>query len=36
LPRRIGAAVRRAFHGRLDEDLDAWGYFVRVTWTVDR
>ncbi|MBV9203768.1 MAG: ATPase [Alphaproteobacteria bacterium] len=36
LPRRIGAAVRRAFHGRLTEDFDAAGYLVRVTWTVDR
>jgi hypothetical protein len=33
LPRRIGAAVKRAFHGRLEEDFDDVGYFVRVTWT---
>jgi len=31
LPRLIGAAVRRAFHGRLEEDFDASGYLVRVT-----
>jgi len=36
LPRRIGAAVRRAFHGRLEEDFDPSGYLVRVTWTADR
>jgi hypothetical protein len=33
LPRRIGAAVKRAFHGRLEEDFDDAGHFVRVTWT---
>ena len=33
LPRRIGAAVTRAFHGKLKEDFDDAGYFVRVTWT---
>ena len=31
LPRRIGAAVTRAFHGKLKEDFDDAGYFVRVT-----
>ena len=36
LPRRIGAAVRRAFDGRLEEDFDSSGYLVRVTWTADR
>jgi hypothetical protein len=33
LPRRIGEAVKRAFHGTLDEDFDEGGYFVRVNWT---
>jgi hypothetical protein len=33
LPRRIGAAVERALHGRLNEDFDEGGYFVRVKWT---
>ena len=33
LPRRIGAAVKRAFNGRLEEDFDDARYFVRVTWT---
>lgn len=33
LPRRIGAAVKRAFHGRLEEDFDDAGYFLRVSWT---
>jgi hypothetical protein len=28
--------VRRAFHGRLEEDFDPSGYLVRVTWTADR
>jgi hypothetical protein len=26
LPSRIGAAVKRAFHGRLEEDFDDAGY----------
>jgi hypothetical protein len=33
LPRRIGEAVERAFHGRLNEVFDQGGYFVRVNWT---
>jgi NMD protein affecting ribosome stability and mRNA decay len=33
LPRRIGEAVKRAFHGSLNEDFDEGGYFVRVNWT---
>jgi NMD protein affecting ribosome stability and mRNA decay len=33
LPRRIGEAVKRAFHGSLNEDFDKGGYFVRVNWT---
>jgi NMD protein affecting ribosome stability and mRNA decay len=32
LPRRIGEAVKRAFHGTLDENFDEGGYFVRVDW----
>ena len=32
LPRRIGEAVKRAFHGTLDEHFDEGGYFVRVNW----
>jgi hypothetical protein len=33
LPRRIGAGVKRAFRGKLEEDFDDAGHFVRVTWT---
>ena len=33
LPRRIGEAVKRAFHGSLNEGFDQGGYFVRVKWT---
>jgi hypothetical protein len=32
LPRRIGEAVKRAFHGTLDEHFEEAGYFVRVSW----
>jgi hypothetical protein len=32
LPRRIGEAVRRAFHGDLKVDYDEGNYFVRVDW----
>jgi NMD protein affecting ribosome stability and mRNA decay len=32
LPRRIGEAVKRAFHGELSMHFDEQGYFVRVTW----
>lgn len=32
LPRLIGEAVERAFHGSLNEDFDEGGYFVRVSW----
>jgi hypothetical protein len=35
LPRRIGEAVKRAFHGTLDEHFDEAGYFVRVNWAAD-
>lgn len=33
LPRRIGEAVERAFHGELAMHYDEDGYFVRVSWT---
>jgi hypothetical protein len=33
LPRRIGEAVRRAFHGDLKTHYDSENYFVRVEWT---
>ncbi len=32
LPRRLGEAVKRAFHGELDLHFDQAGYFVRVDW----
>ncbi len=32
LPRRIGEAVRQAFHGELDMDFDEDAYFARVDW----
>jgi len=32
LPRRIGQAVRRAYHGSLDVHRDDGGYFVRAIW----
>jgi NMD protein affecting ribosome stability and mRNA decay len=32
LPRRIGEAVQRAFHGELSEHFDHEGYFARVNW----
>jgi NMD protein affecting ribosome stability and mRNA decay len=35
LPRRIGEAVERAFHGNLNEVFDEGGYFVRVNWTAE-
>lgn len=33
LPRRIGEAVRHAFHGNLDLRYDEDNYFVRATWS---
>ena len=33
LPRRIGEAVRRAFHGELETRFEQDGYLVRVNWT---
>jgi len=32
LPRRIGEAVKRAYHGRLDMHFDDDGYFARIDW----
>jgi hypothetical protein len=32
LPRRIGEAIKRAFHGQLKMHFDEQGYFVRVDW----
>lgn len=32
LPRRLGEAVKRAFHGELTAQFDDAGYFVRVDW----
>jgi hypothetical protein len=32
LPRRIGEAVQRAYHGELKNRFDESGYFVRVDW----
>jgi len=32
LPRRIGEAVKRAFHGEIEDNFEKDGYFVRVTW----
>jgi len=32
LPRRIGEALTRAFHGTLGMHFDEAGYFVRVDW----
>lgn len=35
LPRRIGDALKRAFHGKIDSHYDEQGYFVRVNWRHD-
>jgi len=32
LPRRIGEAVKRTFHGELTIEFDDTSYFVRVDW----
>lgn len=32
LPRRIGEALKRAYHGTLDTRFDDDGYFARVDW----
>jgi hypothetical protein len=33
LPRRIGEAIKRAFHGKLETHFEEEGYFARVSWT---
>jgi NMD protein affecting ribosome stability and mRNA decay len=33
LPRRIGEAVKSAFHGTIEESFEKDGYFVRVSWS---
>jgi NMD protein affecting ribosome stability and mRNA decay len=33
LPRRIGEAIKRAFRGKIEDNFEKDGYFVRVTWT---
>jgi hypothetical protein len=35
LPRRIGEATTRAYHGKLTEHFDEGGYFIRVDWHRD-
>jgi hypothetical protein len=35
LPRRVGEAIERAFHGKLERHFDEHGYFVRVNWRRD-
>jgi hypothetical protein len=32
LPRRLGQALKRAFHGTLEMHFDETGYFARVDW----
>jgi hypothetical protein len=32
VPRRIGEAVKRAFHAEIEDNIEKDGYFVRVTW----
>lgn len=32
LPRRIGEALKRAFHGELAMHFDEAGYFLRIDW----
>ena len=32
LPRRIGEAIKRAFHGQIEDSFEKDGYFVRVNW----
>ncbi len=33
LPRRIGHAIARAYHGTLDTHYDEAGHFVRMAWS---
>ncbi len=35
LPRRIGKAIQKAFHGKLDIHFDKAGYFTSITWESD-
>lgn len=35
LPRRIGEAIHRAYHGDLDYHYEAEKYFLRVRWSRD-
>ena len=35
LPRRLGEAVKRAFHGEVAMHFDEAGYFVRVDWRAE-
>jgi hypothetical protein len=35
LPRRIGEALKRAFHGQLHLQYEEDGYFLRATWRAD-
>ncbi len=35
LPRRIGEALRHAYHGELDFRYEKEAYFLRVHWTRD-
>ena len=35
LPRRIGEALRHAYHGELEFHYDQETYFIRVRWTRD-
>jgi len=35
LPRRIGEAMARAYHGKVSENFDKGGYFIRVEWRHD-
>ena len=35
LPRRIGEALKRAYHGHLELHYEEDGYFLRATWRAD-
>jgi hypothetical protein len=35
LPRRIGEALRHAFHGELDFHYEEEAYFIRIRWSRD-
>ena len=35
LPRRIGAALRHAFHSELEFHYEEEAYFIRIRWTRD-